>query len=111
VTEPEVEFPPSPGHFTEFARAVKGGKPATSDFPGYAGPLTETVLLGNLAAWAGKKVAWDVRNLKAANAPGVKPLIRPEYRKGGTRSERPALRVNRERPGRVEPRPQARAVA
>ncbi len=84
VTEPKVEFPQSPGHFAEFARAIKGGEPAMSNFPGYAGALTETVLLGNLAVWAGKKVEWDAKNLKATNAPEVEPIIRPQFRKGYT---------------------------
>jgi predicted dehydrogenase len=82
VTEPKVEFPQSPGHFTEFVRAIKGGPAAMSNFPDYAGPLTETVLLGNLAIWAGKKIEWDASNLRALNASEVEPLIRPEYRKG-----------------------------
>ena len=85
VTEPKVEFPKAPGsHFTEFARAIKGGPTAMSNFPDYAGPLTETVLLGNLAIWAGKKIEWDASSLKAINAPEVEPLIRPEYRTGYT---------------------------
>jgi len=34
-------------------RAIKGELPqARSNFPDYAGPLTETILLGNLAVWA-----------------------------------------------------------
>jgi predicted dehydrogenase len=82
--EPKVEYPESPGHFTEFARAIRGGPPARSNFPDYAAPLTETVLLGNLALWAGKKIDWDARNLKAVNASEVEPLIRPGYRKGYT---------------------------
>jgi predicted dehydrogenase len=82
VTEPKVEFPESPGHWAEFVRAIQGGEPAMSNFPDYAGPLTETVLLGNLAIWAGKKVEWDAKALKATNAPEVEPLIRPQYRKG-----------------------------
>jgi predicted dehydrogenase len=84
ITEPKVEFLQSPGHFAEFVRAIKGGEPATSNFPNYAGPLTETVLLGNLAVWAGKKVEWDAKNLKATNAPEVGPLIKATYRKGYT---------------------------
>jgi predicted dehydrogenase len=80
----EVAVESSPGHFTEFVRAIKTGKQAMSNFPDYAGPLTETVLLGNLAVCAGKKVAWDAKNLKATNAPEVEVLIRPEYRKGWT---------------------------
>jgi predicted dehydrogenase len=82
VKEPEVEYARSPGHFEEFVRAIRGGAPATSNFAGYAGPLTETVLLGNLAVWCGKRVEWDAKNLKATNAPEAEPLIRPIYRKG-----------------------------
>jgi hypothetical protein len=53
-----------------------------SNFPDYAGPLTETVLLGNLAVWSGKRVEWDARNLRATNARDLDALIRPTYRKG-----------------------------
>jgi hypothetical protein len=77
-----VEFPQSPGLWPEFVRAIRGGVPAMSNFPDYAGPLTETVLLGNLAVWSGKKVEWDAKNLKALNAPELEPIIRPAYRKG-----------------------------
>jgi predicted dehydrogenase len=85
VTMPEVSVPVSPGHFEEFIRAIKTGEPAASNFPNYAGPLTETVLLGNLAVWAdGKKIEWDARHLKATNAPEVEEIIRPKYRDGWT---------------------------
>jgi predicted dehydrogenase len=85
VTETEVEYPRSPGHFEEFARAIKGGEPAMSNFPDYAGPLTETVLLGNLAVWAdGKKIEWDAKELKPTNAPEVASIVRREYRPGWT---------------------------
>jgi predicted dehydrogenase len=82
VSKPKVEYPRTRDHFTEFARAIKGDPAPMSNFPDYAGPLTETVLLGNLAVWAGKKIEWDAANLKALNAPEVEPIIRPEYRKG-----------------------------
>jgi predicted dehydrogenase len=82
--QPKVEIASSPGHFVEFVQAIKAGKQSVSNFPDYAGPLTETVLLGNLAVWAGKKVDWDAKNLKATNAPEVEALIRPTYRKGWT---------------------------
>ena len=52
-------------------------------FPDYAGPLTETILLGNLAVWAeGKKIDWDAKKLRARNAPEVAHIIHPPYRKG-----------------------------
>jgi predicted dehydrogenase len=82
AAEVKADFPKSPGHWEEFVRAIKEGKPAMSNFPDYAGPLTETVLLGNLAVWAGKKVEWDARRLKATNAPEVEALVKPTYRKG-----------------------------
>jgi len=80
----DVEFPQSPGHFDEWVRAIKGGEPAMSNFPDYAGPLAETVLLGNLAVWCGEKVEWDAENVKAKNVQGLEQLIKPRYRKGYT---------------------------
>ncbi|MEX2118677.1 MAG: Gfo/Idh/MocA family oxidoreductase [Pirellulales bacterium] len=87
VDEPEVDYvQPLDGesaHFAEWVAAIKGGSPAASNFPDYAGPLTETVLLGNLAVWAsGKKIEWDAKNLKATNAPEVEPIIKTTYREG-----------------------------
>ncbi len=88
IQKPEhVEYVKSPGHFKEFALAIKGGPPAMSNFPDYAGPLSETILLGNLAVWAaasgqGKKLEWDAKNLKATNAPEVDPIIKATYREG-----------------------------
>jgi predicted dehydrogenase len=86
--EPKVEFVKSPGHFEEFIRAVKDpSKPAVSNFPNYAGKLTETILLGNLAVYAanepetqGKKIEWDAANLLAKNAPEVQHIVKREYR-------------------------------
>ena len=82
-SEPDVEFKKSPGHFQEWVNAIRGGEPAMSNFPNYAGPLTETILLGNLAVWAsGKKIEWDAKNMVAKNAPEVANIVKPEYRAG-----------------------------
>jgi predicted dehydrogenase len=86
---PDVQFVRSPGHFEEWIRAIKGGEPAKSNFSDYAGPLVETVLLGNLAVWVantgkGEKVEWDTKNLKCTNIEGLEPLIKPTYRPGYT---------------------------
>lgn len=65
-----AKYTRSRGHFVEFVNAIKDSKPedAISNFPTYAGPLTETILLGNLAVYAnGKKVEWDAKNLKITN--------------------------------------------
>lgn len=89
IDEPKVEFEHSPGHFEEWVRAIKGGPQARSNFPEYAGSLTETILLGNLAVWAapeadqpGKKIEWDAKNLVATNAPEVAEIVKPKYRDG-----------------------------
>ena len=73
----------SPGHFTEFANAIKEGKPelAMSNFE-YAARLTETVLLGNVALRAGKKVEWDGVNMKVTNDSASNQYVTREYRKG-----------------------------
>ncbi len=87
VEKPDVEFEKSPGHFAEWVRAIKGGPAAMSNFPEYASPLTETVLLGNLAVWVaadgeGEKVEWDAENLKATNVSGLEEIVKPTYREG-----------------------------
>ncbi|HLJ11836.1 MAG TPA: Gfo/Idh/MocA family oxidoreductase [Planctomycetaceae bacterium] len=89
VEIPKVEFVKSPGHFEEYVAAIKGGPPAASNFSDYSGPLTETILLGNLAVWAGKgpesdgkKIEWDSKNLRAANAPEVDIIVKRPYRSG-----------------------------
>ncbi len=86
----------------ELFRAKASGDPKIchSNFVDRGGPLTETILLGNLAVWAaakggangemgewGEKVEWDAKNLKVTNladlkTPGVADLIKPKYREG-----------------------------
>ncbi len=84
ATDPKVDFPHSPGHFEEWVRAIKTGEQAMSNFPHYASRLTKTILLGNLAVWAGTKVEWDSKALKATNLPDLDAMIRPTYRSGYT---------------------------
>lgn len=89
VEQPQVEFQASPGHFAEFAQAIRGEGKSVSNFPDYSGPLTETVLLGNLAVWVadkgqGPKVEWDPKNLKSTNMPELDAIVRPKYREGYT---------------------------
>lgn len=80
---PSPILPKSPGHHAEWFRSIvtNGAEPAMSNFD-YAGPLTETVLLGNLAVRLGKKIVWDSKNLEAVNAPEAKELIHRTRRKG-----------------------------
>ncbi len=79
--KPEPSLPRSPGHFKEFVIACSGGPAAMSNFE-YAGRLTETILLGNVALRAGKKIEWDAENMKCKNVPEADQYITREYRKG-----------------------------
>jgi len=82
---PDIKVDESPGHMAEFARAALGGKPARSNFPDYAGPLTETVLLGNLAIWAnGPRLEWDAKNMQVKGTHEFDSLIRPTFSPGWT---------------------------
>lgn len=69
------------GQKEEWLAAIKGGPAAFSNF-GYAGLLTETILLGNLAIRVGKKIEWDGPNLRATNVPEAAKYVTLEYRKG-----------------------------
>lgn len=80
---PDVAVVESPGHMAEFMNAIKGGPDAVSNIQNYSGPLTETVLLGNLAIWAdGRRLEWDARRMKVKGTDEFDSLIRPDYRRG-----------------------------
>jgi len=70
-------------HEEEWIRACKGGKPACSRFE-IAGPLTEMVLLGNVALLSGEPIEWDSKNLKITNSSDANRLLRRKYRRGWT---------------------------
>ena len=113
VTVPEVQYAPrypdadgtiperqdeDPRNMFELITAIKENKPELcfSNFVTQAGPLTEAMLLGNLAVWTaskpeewGEKVLWDAPNMRITNladlkTPGVADLIKPVYREGYT---------------------------
>jgi hypothetical protein len=83
LKKPEPSLPRSPGHFTEWVEAIKAKDPkkALSNF-NYAGPLTETVLLGVVALKAGTKIEWDAKEMRAKNNSDADQYIRRDYRKG-----------------------------
>jgi predicted dehydrogenase len=78
---PEATLPRSPGHHREWVEACKTGGPTGTHF-GYAGPLTELVLLGNLALRAGRRIAWDAPNMRPHDGPLDDLFLRREYREG-----------------------------
>ena len=74
------------GHMKEWLQACKDNKPENSktNFADFSGPLTEMVLIGNLAIRTGKKIEWDAEKMKCTNVPEANQYVRREYRKGWT---------------------------
>jgi len=70
------------GPFAEWLRAIKGEGPAPGSQFDYSGPLTETVLLGNVALRTGRRIEWDSANLRVTNLPEANRFLAKEYRPG-----------------------------
>jgi len=69
-------------HEQNWVDACKGGEPACSNFD-YSGPLTETVVMGNLAVrFPNKKLDWDGANMKVTNLEEANEYIHRQYRQG-----------------------------
>jgi predicted dehydrogenase len=70
------------GHEQDWIRACKGGKPASSNFD-YAGPLTETVVMGNLAIrYPGRQLLWNGAEMQVTNDTEANAYVKRDYRSG-----------------------------
>ena len=70
------------GHERDWIQAIKGGSAPTSSFD-YSGPLSETVLMGNLAVrFPGKPLLWDGEAMKVTNDADADAYVRRNYREG-----------------------------
>jgi len=91
------------GHYVQWVNACMAGygKAKTSSSFDYAGPFTESILIGNLAIrsflmqnpngkgwndkWLGrKKLLWDAKNMKITNFDEANQFVKREYREGWT---------------------------
>ena len=83
--KPPKTLPRSPGHHAEWIEACKAGDPkaAKSGF-WYAGPFTESLLVGNLAVRLQKRVEWDAKAMRSPNCPEADNYITKFYRAGYT---------------------------
>jgi hypothetical protein len=68
-------------HFGEWMAACRGEGRTLSNFS-YAGPMTESLLLGNVAVQAGRKIEWDGPNLCVTNHEAANRFVNKAYRKG-----------------------------
>lgn len=68
------------GHYANWVLGCKGGPAPCSNFEEHSGPLTEMVVIGNLAIRIGKKIAWDGPRARCTNLPEAEPLVNKAYR-------------------------------
>jgi predicted dehydrogenase len=74
-------LPRRSGTWGEWYEACRGGAPAGCNFD-WAGPLTEFVLLGNIALRTGKSLAWDAEHMRFTNETAANAYIQEPYRTG-----------------------------
>jgi predicted dehydrogenase len=68
-------------HYDDWLTACRGGSSALSNFD-KAGPLTEVVLLGQVAMRAGTEIQWDARKMKVTNNKDANQYVSKTYRPG-----------------------------
>jgi predicted dehydrogenase len=70
------------GHEQDWVRACKDGKPASSNFD-FSGPLSEMVLMGNLAVrFPDRRLLWDGEKMQVTNDAAANAYVRRQYRQG-----------------------------
>ena len=81
---PAPSIPKSVGHYREWVEACKTGGPTTCHF-GYAGPLTESLLLGVVAnRFPETQLIWNGESMRVTNLTEANELLRRDYRDGFT---------------------------
>ncbi len=80
-TFPAPIIPRVEDHAQNWLQACKGGVPACSNFD-YAGPFSETVLLGNVALRCEGKLEWDADKMRIKNHSDANRYLHRNYRKG-----------------------------
>ncbi|MBN2090420.1 Gfo/Idh/MocA family oxidoreductase [candidate division KSB1 bacterium] len=78
---PPKTIPRSIGHRQEWIAACKGGTPGGTNFE-YSGPLSEMVLLGNIALRTGEKLHWDSEKMEFTNSAEANQYLHRQYREG-----------------------------
>ena len=80
----------APGHEKNWLDAIRQKGQAVSNFD-YAGPFTETVLLGNVALrYPGERLMWDSATLKVTNKPEADQYVQHNYVQAGRSGRRSA---------------------
>jgi len=80
--QPPKTLPRSPGNEREWLNACKGAKEKPGGNFEFESLVTETLLLGNVAALTGEKLTWDRTTMKVNHSDLAQKYIHPERRKG-----------------------------
>ncbi len=80
---PPKTLPRSIGHYEEWIEACKGGAPAGARFE-FAGPVTDAILLGNVAVRSGQTIHWDAGTGGISSPTDSNDLLHTHYREGWT---------------------------
>jgi predicted dehydrogenase len=79
---PPKTIPRSPGIFNEWIDGIKNKNQPSANFD-YSGPLTDIVILGNMAKrFNGQVLEWDGIQNKVTNNPETNKYLHKEYREG-----------------------------
>lgn len=72
------------GHEQDWVRSCKGGAPASSNFE-FSGPLSEMVLMGNLAVrYPNRRLLWNGGQMEVTNDAEANSYVKRQYRQGWT---------------------------
>ena len=79
---PAKKYPRTEGVYKEWIAAIRGGTQPGSNFAGHAAPLTEMIVLGNLAVRSGRAIELD-GDTGAVKSTGIpSEWLNPRYRSG-----------------------------
>lgn len=79
---PEQTYDRLPGIYEDWIQACRGNGPADTHFPEYASPLTEMVLLGNVAVQTQRSIEWDAEAGRITNQSSLNDHLSKSYRSG-----------------------------
>lgn len=82
VTLPPKTLDRRAGIYGEWIEAIRGGPAPSENWQDCAAPLTEMVLLGNVAIRAGVHLTWDGPNMRFTNSEAANRLLKAEYQNG-----------------------------
>jgi predicted dehydrogenase len=82
ASPPAPKYPRVPNIYAEWIAACKAGGTGSSSFAEHAGPLTQMVLLGNLAVRMGRPLELDPETGDVKNVSVPDEWVRPSYRRG-----------------------------